>query len=788
MKLNSRRLIGLMERGKKIWKKTIRIFIWIFIIIPLIIILFISPLTKYLIQKYDVEWTGREIQMDWVYVNPFTGYAYFSNLIIHESKSDSVFFSSNGVGANFSVWKLFSKTYEVNRITLYNPHISFIVDSGKFNLSDVIRKFSPDDNRPSKKSPVKLNILDIKINNGEIHYRETITPVHLYITKVNIESPGIRWNSDTIAAKYSFLSGVGKGGMDGDFIINTKNLDYYIAAAIHHLDLGFFNQYLKDLSNSGNFRASLEANLKTNGNFRDAQNLNAKGKLELDEFHFGRDTLDDCASFHKLVVGIYQLSPNNHKYIFDSLLLARPYFKFEQYDQTDNLQVLFMQNGALPAPGKFNLVVEIGKYIKRLSVNFLASYYRINNLAISDGDVRYNNYSMNEKFSLAASPLSITADSIDKKNKRVEFNFKSAIQPYGNITLWLSIDPNDSTNFDMNYQLQKLSLPMFNPFLLTYTSFPLDRGTLELNGKWAVKNGFIESTNHLIVIDPRVSKRVRRKDSKWVPLPLIMALVRERGNVIDYEIPITGNIKSPTFHLKDVLTDLVKNIFIKPPTFPYRMEVRNAEEQVEKSVSIKWEMRQYTFSDNQEKFVRKMADFLEQNPQASITIQPVEYAEKEKEYILFYEAKKKYFLKTHGNHSFSEADSLEVDRMSLRDSSFMQYLRKFCHDSTLYTIQQKCYCFVGDSIVEAEFHRLEKNRERNFRFYFVQNGTSNRVKILPAENNIPYNGFSYFKIEYNGSIPESLAKAYLKMKKLDEGDLRNRYFRLRRKINQTTEI
>jgi len=29
--------------------------------------------------------------MDWVYVNPFTGYVHFSNLRIYEAKSDSVY-------------------------------------------------------------------------------------------------------------------------------------------------------------------------------------------------------------------------------------------------------------------------------------------------------------------------------------------------------------------------------------------------------------------------------------------------------------------------------------------------------------------------------------------------------------------------------------------------------------------------------------------------------------------------------------------------------------------------
>jgi hypothetical protein len=267
-----------------------------------------------------------------------------------------------------------------------------------------------------------------------------------------------------------------------------------------------------------------------------------------------------------------------------------------------------------------------------------------------------------------------------------------------------------------------------------------------------------------------------------------MAFIRERGNVIDYEIPITGNMKSPDFHLKDVFMDLLRNIFIKPPTTPYRMEVKNTETKIEKSLNIKWAMRQCNLDDHQEKFMRKTAEFLSKNPNSSIIIHPVEYSEKEKEYILFFEAKKKYFLLTHGknNSSFTEKDSTEVDRMSNKDDGFMNYLTKFCKDSSLNTVQEKCYRFIGPEIVDEQYKLLLKKREQSFRSYFIANGTNKQVKFTASESSVPYNGFSFFKIKYNGEIPESLTDAYEKMEKLNEEAPRIRYFRLRKKEDRVS--
>ena len=49
--------------------------------------------------------------------------------------------------------------------------------------------------------------------------------------------------------------------------------------------------------------------------------------------------------------------------------------------------------------------------------------------------------------------------------------------------------------------------------------------------------------------------------------------------------------------------------------------------------------------------------------------------------------------------------------------------------------------------------------------------------MRPNEDNIPYNGFSYIKIVYQGDVPKSLRKAYEEMRDLNDENLRKKYFR-----------
>ena len=180
-------------------KKTILIIAGSIITAVVVVILFISPVTKYLIEKYDEKYTGRQIKMSWVYVNPFTGYVYFRNLKIYESKSDSVFFSAKGISANFALLKLLSKTIEITDITLDQPKGIVIQNSKDFNFTDLIKRFTPEKSDTTT-SKVHFSIFNIKIKNGTFYYHENIMPIFYFIKEVNIESSGKYWNSDTIWA------------------------------------------------------------------------------------------------------------------------------------------------------------------------------------------------------------------------------------------------------------------------------------------------------------------------------------------------------------------------------------------------------------------------------------------------------------------------------------------------------------------------------------------------------------------------------------------------------------
>ncbi|HLP51491.1 MAG TPA: DUF748 domain-containing protein [Chitinophagales bacterium] len=730
------------------------------------LLVFISPLAKYLIEKYDDKILGRTIEVSWVYVNPFTGYVYLKNIRVLENDKDTVFFRANAISADLSMLKLLKKNIEISTLTVYRPWGHIVQNKRSINFEDIIAFYKPKDGTIKvNKKRLKFSILDCSIKDGTFQYDEVSTPVTYFIKHVNVYSPGKWWDADTMLFNVSLESGPYKGTINGNLSINFKTQDYRFGGAIDTFDVKPLSQYMRVLSNYGDFGGILNARIDGEGNFKNKFDIKTAGLISINQFQFGPSIYEDYGSFQRLVLDFSEANPAGKKYRIDSIMLDRPYFRYERYDSLDNLSLMFGKRGSKKGikseQAQFNLILKIAEYLQQLLRNFAQSDYKIDKFTVYKGNFVFKDFNPVEKFTVDAMPVHITGDSINKSNTRFRLALKSVVRPYGDININISLDPKDYGNFDIDYGINNVPVSVFNPYLITYTSFPLSKGKLQLNGHWHVVDSSITSTNHLLIINPQVGKRMKHRDNKWIPLPLIMSIAREAGQVIDYEIPVKGNLRRPEFDLKYVILDVVRNIFIKPPMTPYLMQVKQMEKTVDKMLMVDWDTRRATLNPVEHRFLNAVARHLQQNPEATVKIAPLVYEEKEKEQIAYFEGKKKYYLafKAKG-YKVTEEDSMVIEQMSTKDPAFIRYLNNLAVDTMMFSTEQKCRYAVGDALIEARFQQLNKARQQAFLSVFKENQTSAQVKFIKPEMGVPFNGFSRYKIDYNGDIPERLQNAY----------------------------
>ena len=115
--------------------------------------------------------------------------------------------------------------------------------------------------------------------------------------------------------------------------------------------------------------------------------------------------------------------------------------------------------------------------------------------------------------------------------------------------------------------------------------------------------------------------------------------------------------------------------------------------------------------------------------------------------------------------------------MSIKDSLFVSYLNQETKDSMLFTVQEKSARMIGNGIVNSKLNKLNEERKKAFLSFFKESAIQSRVKFNSLQHVIPLNGFSFYKITYQGEFPESLMNAYRKMNELNKELPRDKYKR-----------
>lgn len=757
-------------------RKIIAGFLIVIAVLLLLVAVAVPPVAKRLIERHDVEYTGREITLGGILLNPLTGALSLRNMSIFEQGSDTLFMKVKKFKVNVSLLRLLTGTYDISSVRINQPEIRIVRDDSLFNFTDLIERFEvAEDTVPEEE--LKLNVRNISLKNGSVFYSEKKMPVELNITGINFTSDGMYWDRDTINGSYSLVPG--SGLVEGDFMFNIDSLDYRMSIGIIDMDLGILEHYLDEMTGGANFSALLNMNARSTGNFNEPLNGMASGRIDVRDVHFGKNPENDYFSLDRFLVSFSEVNMSENRFAFDSILIDKPEVLYQVYDTLDNFRRMFITALSEDVEEEVEEELDTIPFI----VDLQNAKYSIESFALNDGRIEFNDYSLAEKFSIVITPFNIKADSIDSDNRRVNVKFDGKMIPSGNFAATLSMNPEDQSTFSFDYEFRDIPATMFNPYIVTHTSYQLDRGTVEMHGTWNVKNTKIDALNHFLVLDPSDTKRVRDKDSKWIPMPLILAITRERGGAIDYQIPVSGDLASPSFNPWDVISDILRNILVKPPTTPYRLEVRNVEKTIDKNLMVKWNMRRAKVEDGQDRFMEGVAEFLEDNPEAGIVVQPIMHEAKEKESLLVFEAKKKYFMnreKIEGNQLPSR-DSMEVEEINTKDKDFMAHLNRVIEGAEMMTLQEKCARYVGTDLVDKLYNDLLRQRRQAFMSFFREEGVEKRVSILDEKNEIPYNWFSYYKITYKGEVPEELKEAFDRLYELNSEPPRRRFFQFGRR-------
>jgi len=728
----------------------------------------ISPLAKYMIEKNSVEWTGRKITMNHLFINLLKWNVTVRDLKVYEQNSNDVFFSAGKIFTDINAMPILRGEYIISTIQVSSPFVVIDQYGDHFNFDDLVTRFTASDTTAKEpeapSEPTKYRVEKIEITGGTITYRDKELNHEIVMQKFNLGCPLLVWNSPMLdaATSFSFKSG---GEAEARLSLNLDSLSYILNANIQKLDLQLLEPYMKDFVMTSYAGGLLSSKLLIRGDFDVPEAVSLKGNISLADFRIDDMQKVTVSSWRDLSIEIDSLDVVSNIYDFGVISLNEPYLLFEYYDKGDNFTNMMVPSEAAASDTSVsadeinysNPFTIMADYVKSISKDYIISDYTAENVMISNGHIIYRDYTLEDKFVYDLEKLEMKSGRISSKSDSVTFDLSCLANRSGILDAHLAFDPRDYMNMSINYSIEKMRISDFNPYSKFYVAHAFVEGMLFYNSTNTIRNGKLASTNVMSIKKIEVSRKMEGVGLYEMPLRLAISILRDRHGNIELDIPVEGDLNDPTYKLGKAIWNIVKNLVVKVATAPFDLLAKAFGGKEEDLKVIRFDYLQKEFDSRQMKSLDVLGKALTEKPELNISIVQVCSRENEKELMALSLVKGLYYKKKimqSPKDSLDAKDYKAIAEIPNKDSLFNIWLNEqlLPEDVSGMPSQLKCRKLIGENMLDLEVEKLFATRNKLIMDFFVNEKKldSTRITITNTTDEISaqFESMPRFTVEF----------------------------------------
>lgn len=155
-------------------------------------------------------------------------------------------------------------------------------------------------------------------------------------------------------------------------------------------------------------------------------------------------------------------------------------------------------------------------------------------------------------------------------SKAATVNIKGQVDRYAPVTLQGSLQPfGAQRDLDLDLTFEHFELTSVNPYAGTYAGYYIDRGQLNLALNYQLEGDKLQGRNNVVINQLELGKPSNSDKATSLPLPLAIALLKNRQGVIDLNLEVGGDIDDPSFNIGAIIWQAITNIVTKAVTAPF---------------------------------------------------------------------------------------------------------------------------------------------------------------------------------------------------------------------------
>ena len=523
-------------------KKTVK---WILISIAGLFILgwFLVPvLVKNYAIKNSKELLGRQIDIERLRFNFFTGNIHMNGFEMYESDAQTVFVSFDTLNVNIEPYQFIFNKKVVEQFYLQGLYLNIIQQDSTFNFDDLMAFYSADkeSEEPEDETSFKYILSNLELKDAHFVYEDRNIDHTTDIDEFSFFIPQISWDQEEKSnadIRFNFKQ---EGYLESSLNINPVDGQYDARIKIYHLYLNPFLKRFQEYADVTAVEGFLDTDLAIVGNINDAEKSIVSGRTVLNGFSMKDTDSKEFLAADQIICTLQEIDYYNNSYHIDTLAFAKPYLFFELDSISNNILRIFKMDSDTIAT---NVSESKTTEMETDSTTQSDLFYAINHLNMQAGAMDYTDNLTGQPFNYHLSDIEVETDSIFSNSDWIEVNADMLLNNRGTLKAQLGYDPIGMLDGELHISVEKFLLPDLNIYAKHYIGHTMVEGDMFYYSDSKVVNGNIASENKLLIKQPTVNNT--KGGLFALPLKLALWLLKDENGDVNLNVPVRGDLNDP---------------------------------------------------------------------------------------------------------------------------------------------------------------------------------------------------------------------------------------------------
>ncbi len=618
-----------------------------------IIALAISPIAKSVLENHSKEYIGRKVSMDKLSLNIFSGRLKVSNFTMYEADDSASFVTLKLFDVNVNLKKLLTKTFEIESILLSDASVQIIQNQDNFNFTDILNFFSDTTAAETDTTSSEWGVIvnNIQLAHSSIYYQDKSIGGEWNLKDISVVIPGIdlSYLKANMGMQLKFLDG---GKLATNVKYDTEKSLYDLHVDIQNFQLTPILPYLQQSLNVDSLAGTFSTNLYIKGSTEHLMNFDANGFVKIGKACLRDMQEKDVFAADSIFAEISHIDMINNKIELKSILVSGLSSYYEIFNKnTDNLTKLIK-----PTPAS-SQVADTAAIAQSADTTSKPLDVRINTLRIANSSFNYIDHTLPKAFNYNISNITVSVNNFNL-NQNNDVELSALLQNTGKLKIkWIG-NINDISNQNISVTLNNLDLKPFSSYSLAMFGNPITSGHISIQSQNIITNNMLNGANKINIYDPKFGDKNRDIKPEYSNIPLKMGIyvLTDKDNKANFDIPISGNINSPSFSYGKLIIKTLGNLLVKVAASPFAM-IQN-DSTIEQ---ITFSVLETEFADEEYAQFAKLSTLQKEKPQLKVYLtQNVEYEPTLAEYCVIALKKDMAINDSTSNVTVANADDILI--------------------------------------------------------------------------------------------------------------------------------